>query len=198
MRPILPWIAGLVLAVVACRQPVPRTFTDEDTGFVSGYLVDPKTEKYQGPYTVRDSAGILLERGHYRDGALDGIRELYYPDGTVKVRERYKSGEMVDLYEYFRPDGHAELRGYYIDGSMYGVWRKYDGEGNLVEEVLMADNEERGPFREYYPDGTLKTRGTYLNGPNEEGILEFYAPSGELTKTMLCRAGRCQTLWEKQ
>lgn len=198
MRPNFLWIGGLCLAMAACREPVIRTYTDEYTGFVSSYQADPKSEKHEGPYTIRDSTGTLLEQGVYRGGALEGIRELYYPDGTVKVRERYRSGEMVDLYEYFRPDGSVELRGYYINGVMYGIWRKYDPAGKLAEEVLMAGNEERGPFREYYPDGTLKARGTYLNGPNEEGLLELYAPSGELHKTMLCHAGRCRTLWEKQ
>lgn len=188
----------LIMVFSGCApRPSLDTYTDPDTGFTAIYEVDAKTGKHEGPYTITDSTGMRLERGTYHANALHGIRELFYPDSTVKVRERYSAGEMVDLYEYFRPDGSLELSGYYIDGTMYGLWRTYDEAGNLVEEVFMAENEERGPFREYYPDGKLKAQGTYLQGPNEEGLLYLYAPTGELQKKMLCRNGRCVTLWTK-
>lgn len=193
---------GFALAILwlcACSEPiVPYTETDPDTGFTAVYGMHKKTGKYEGPYTRMDSTGVLLERGNYRNGALQGIRELYYPDGTVKVRERHEGGEMIGLYEYFYPDGKPELWGYYIDGAMYGLWRKYAPEGYLLEEVMFSQNEERGPFWEYHPDGTLKVEGTYLNGPEEEGRLNLYDPSGKLYKTMWCQHGRCYTTWERE
>jgi antitoxin component YwqK of YwqJK toxin-antitoxin module len=191
------FLFGLLVAGCAA-SPAEKSYTDPELGIVSTYQVDPETGKYNGAYTIRDSTGVLLERGTYAAGALDGIRELFYPDSTVKVRERYARGEMVGRYEYYHPNGRLELAGYYVDGAMYGQWRKYDADGHLVEEVLMANNEERGPFREYYPDGKLQAQGTYLNGPLEQGILYLYEPSGDLYKTMFCRDGRCHTRWEKQ
>jgi antitoxin component YwqK of YwqJK toxin-antitoxin module len=141
---------------------------------------------------------VTLERGIYHKGQLNGIREILFPDGTVKVRERYINGQITDLYEYFFPNGQHELKGYYIGGAMYGPWKKYNDKGQLLEIVTMVNNEEMGPFEEYNPDGSLAAQGNYLHGPNEDGLLKLFDESGELYKTMLCDSGRCITSWEKE
>jgi len=171
---------------------------DPDLGYKTNYTINSKDQSYDGPYTKVDSAGVLLEKGNYDSGKLEGIRELFFPDGKVKVRERYRKGQIADLYEYYFPNGQLQLQGQYIDGAMYGIWRKYNEDGKLLEEVMMVQNEELGPFTEYYPDGTLQTQGTYLHGPNEDGLLNLYDESGQLYKTMVCDSGICITTWEKK
>ena len=175
-----------------------KIVVDPDSGFKTTYSINPKDQSYHGAYTKVDSAGIVIEKGNYDNGKLQGIRELFFPDGKVKVREHYTQGQISDLYEYFFPNGKLQLQGQYVDGAMYGIWKKYNEEGKLLEEVTMVENEEMGPFTEYYPDGKLQTEGTYLHGPNEDGILKMYDESGQLYKTMLCDSGRCVTTWEKK
>ena len=162
------------------------------------FSITKEDSLYHGPYVKTDSAGVLLERGIYSEGQLHGIREILFPDGTVKVRERYMNGQITDLYEFFFPNGQHELKGYYIEGAMYGPWKKYNDKGQLLEIVTMINNEEMGPFEEYNPDGSLAAQGTYLHGPNEDGLLKLFDESGELYKTMLCDSGRCVTSWEKE
>jgi antitoxin component YwqK of YwqJK toxin-antitoxin module len=188
----------LLLALSACTKGKQVTEKDPELGFISTFTVDRKTEKNDGPYSKTDSLGVLMEKGFMKQGQQHGIRELYYPDGKVKIRERYKDGELDDLYEYFFPDGTLELKGYYIDGAMYGRWVKYTQDGKLLEEVTMIDNEEMGPFREYYPNGKIQAEGTYLHGPNEDGGLKLYDETGQLYKEMLCYNGRCYTRWQKE
>jgi antitoxin component YwqK of YwqJK toxin-antitoxin module len=186
------------LALLACSKGKTIVETDPDLGYITTYAVDPETGLHDGPYTKTDSAGLLMEKGVLKQGQQDGIRELYYPDGKVKIRERYKAGKLDDLYEYFHPEGSIELKGYYVGGAMYGQWRKYTVDGHLMEEVTMINNEEMGPFREYHPNGKLQAEGTYLHGPNEDGRLKLYDESGQLQKEMDCHAGRCYTLWQKE
>ncbi len=189
----------LAICFVSCNDKITtKVEVDPDTGFRTTYSINPKDQSYQGSYTKVDSSGILLEKGQYEGGQLHGVRELFFPDQKVKVRERYTKGQISDLYEYFFPNGKLELQGQYVDGAMYGIWRKYNDEGKLLEEVMMVENEEMGPFTEYYPDGTLRTQGTYLHGPNEDGVLNLYDESGQLYKTMLCDSGKCVTTWEKK
>ena len=191
-------IIFISLCLGACKKPLTRVEVDPDTGFETTYSIRKEDNKYEGPYVKKDSTGQLLERGHYRNGELHGIREILFPDGQVKVRERYLDGKITDLYEYYFPNGKLELKGYYIDGAMYGDWKKYDDQGNLLETVTMINNEEMGPFTEYYPSGKVQAEGVYLHGPNEDGVLKLYNESGDLYKTMLCDSGTCITTWEKK
>jgi antitoxin component YwqK of YwqJK toxin-antitoxin module len=190
-------LISLAFLIAGCADPPTLIVKDPDTAFVTSYTIKNDT-LYHGPYTKKDAAGILLEKGTYVEGQLHGMRELFHPDGQVKVRERYKNGMITDLYEYFYPNGQVELKGYYINGEMYGVWRKYYKDGSLLEEVTMSGNEENGPFTEFHPNGKLQAQGYYLHGPNEDGVLKLYDESGELYKTMLCDSGWCSTTWKKE
>ena len=192
----LLWITLPLMA--GCLRTTEHHETDPDLGYKTTYTVKSSTGLREGPYTKTDSLGLLLETGFMKDGKQEGMRELYYPDGKVKVRERYKAGALTDLYEYFYPEGPVELKGYYVDGAMYGLWRKFSKEGQLMEEVTMINNEEMGPFHEYHANGRIQAEGTYLHGPNEHGRLRLYDENGQLQKEMLCNKGRCYTLWEKQ
>ena len=184
--------------LVGCSNSKSVVETDPDLGYKTTFFLDTKSGLHHGPYTKTDSTGILLEKGTLNQGNPDGIRELYYPDGKVKVRERYKVGKLDDLYEYFSPDGSCELNGYYIHGAMYGLWKKYAKDGQVLEEVTMINNEEMGPFIEYHLNGKIKAEGAYLHGPNENGSLKLYDESGHLQKEMLCYTGRCYTIWPKE
>lgn len=188
----------LLVLLSGCKKQNTKTDVDPDSGFRTTYTINPKDQSFEGAYTKVDSAGTLLEKGVYHAGQLDGIRELYFPNGKVKVRERYTNGQMADLYEYYFPNGQLQLQGEYVAGAMHGIWQKYNETGNLLEEVMMAENEEMGPFTEYYPNGALQTKGTYLHGPNEDGELKLYDESGTLYKTMLCDSGICVTTWQKK
>ena len=190
-------ITGAAL-LCSCRKDLTKLEVDPYTGFQTTYSIRKEDGIFHGPYTKSDSTGVLLERGNYSGGNLDGVRELYFPDGKVKVRERYKDGQITDLYEYYFPNGQVELKGYYVMGAMYGQWQKFNEKGNLVESVTMINNEEMGPFSEYHEDGKIAVEGTYLHGDNEDGILKFFDESGELYKTMLCDSGRCVTTWKKE
>ncbi|MDQ3016291.1 MAG: toxin-antitoxin system YwqK family antitoxin [Bacteroidota bacterium] len=197
VRYLLPLLL-ICIGLSSCGTAPTVVVVDPDLGYQTTFSVTKRDSTFHGPYEKLDQNKALLERGNYIVGRLNGIRELFYPTGKVKVRERYKDGQITDLYEYFHPNGNVELKGYYINGEMYGVWRKYLEDGSLLDEVLMSKNEEMGPFTEYYKDGKIQAEGTYLHGPNEDGVLKLYDESGALYKTMWCDSGRCHTTWEKK
>ena len=64
---------------------------DPDLGYKTNYTINSKDQSYDGPYTKVDSAGVLLEKGNYDSGKLEGIRELFFPDGKAKKTPEYFS-----------------------------------------------------------------------------------------------------------
>ncbi|MEO5906328.1 MAG: hypothetical protein ABIQ11_06360, partial [Saprospiraceae bacterium] len=113
-RPTL--LISITISVAACQQAPTKIVLDPDNAYVTTYSINKEDSTFQGIYSKVDSTGILMEKGRYKNDTLTGIRELYYPDGQVKVRERYKNGQIDDLYEYFHPNGKIELQGYYVNG----------------------------------------------------------------------------------
>jgi antitoxin component YwqK of YwqJK toxin-antitoxin module len=186
----------LLLFCSACSRHV-EIKTDAATGFRTVFTIDPDSRSYHGPYTRTDSTGRLLEKGTLVNGKLHGIREIYYPNGGIEIRERYDADVITGLYESFHPNGQLEQSGYLVNGAMTGLWRKWDDNGALLEEVLMKDNEENGPFVEYHPDGSLKAEGSYLHA-KEDGTLKLYDEAGELQRRMLCYNGICYTKWLRE
>ncbi|HJW28199.1 MAG TPA: hypothetical protein VJ508_03000, partial [Saprospiraceae bacterium] len=116
LRLLIPAISLLLL--VSCNGHTTKVETDPDVGYKTTFRINRKTHLHDGPYTKRDANGLLLETGTLLNGVQSGIRELYYPDGKVKVRERYVNGQMDDLYQYYHPNGAIQLKGYYVGGEM--------------------------------------------------------------------------------
>ena len=65
----------------------------------------------------------------------------------------------------------------------------------------MRESTENGPFEEYYKNGEIHWKGTFIDGPNEVGLLTEYSEEGEILKKMECSKYSddyiCQTIWEK-
>jgi antitoxin component YwqK of YwqJK toxin-antitoxin module len=78
---------------------------------------------------------------------------------------------------------------------MSGLWTYYYASGEVKEKVHYEHNFENGPFEEYYPDGTIKAKGNYLVGDNEDGLLFLYDESGDPERVMECDSGICRTQW---
>jgi len=87
-------------APAATQPSAPRKphagYVDEkyDNGNLkSRYTVDAKGVK-QGSYSLYSEDGKRSERGVYRNGELEGVRQTFYSNGNVKLQESYRKGQL--------------------------------------------------------------------------------------------------------
>lgn len=194
---ILPFIILILGVLSSCNELITIDTYNEDTRIRELYCID-KDSLIQG-VKITEIDGVLYEKAEYRDGALNGLRTIFFPDGNIEIEENYVSGVLTDTLKVFHSNGKLKISMPYKNGSLEGVVMKYNTDGNLIEKVSFKDNEENGLFEEYFPDGGVHWRGQYLNGPNEFDILEEYNESGVLLKRMLCDSiAICRTIWTKE
>ena len=58
----------------------------------------------------------LQSRETYKDGKLDGLREVWYANGQLKSRETYKDGKRDGLRERWNDNGELVESATYKDG----------------------------------------------------------------------------------
>ncbi|MBU4610860.1 hypothetical protein IMZ29_10055 [Achromobacter sp. GG226] len=101
-----------------------------------------------GRYEMRNSDGVVRERGNYVDGERDG-------PWIVALQDlRLESEAMVSM-----------AQGEYRLGKRVGTWEARLGPGYLIERVTFNDEGERhGPMYRFAEDGRLLMHATFVNG----------------------------------
>lgn len=192
-------IAMALLLGIACSDGMELIEEKNDQGvLLKRFTIDENTQHKEGNYTEYDENGKLLEEATFKNDALDGIRKLYYTDGNVQYIETYQQGQYHGEYQAFHENGEVQLKGTYQENEMEGEWVAYYSNGQVKERVTFKENNENGPFIEYYESGNLKAEGSYLDGDNEDGLLQLYNEQGELERKMECIKGRCTTIWKQE
>ena len=186
-----------VFLIVSCADGliIKKIYSDNNV-LVSELSMD-KDSVLQGiSITYFDNGKDIFEKANYINGELNGVREIYYPDGNLEIREQYKGDILIDTLYTFYKNGKTKTKAFYKNGTLTGVSLKYYKSGVLAERVTFQDDDENGPFEEYYENGQVSWTGTYLEGDNEVGELLQYNESGELIKKMICdELSKCKTVW---
>lgn len=143
-----------------------------------------------------DDGVTTFEKANYVNGALDGVRNIYFESGQIEISEQYKDNVLVDTLRVFYPSGKIKRKEYYNDGVLTGTLKSYYESGGIKEEVSFRNNLENGPFKEYFENGQIKWSGNYLEGDNEVGELQRFDSTGTLIRKLMCDdLSVCRTIW---
>ncbi len=186
------------LFLFSCGGNLETITVNEDDGTITSYTRNKENFAKEGLLTRTAADGTLLEEAQYSNDTLHGFRKLYYLNGALQTEETHVDGAFQGTFKTYYENGQVKLQGEYINNSMEGVWKGYYDGGELKEEVFFKNNNENGPFTEYYQNGKLKAKGNYLEGDNEDGLLELFDKNGELVKKMNCVKRICRTIWTKE
>ncbi len=173
------------LSVFSCQQNKKVTIRDNQGNVIYQYYVLSKDMKVKnGPYEAFYEDGTLMEKATYKQGVLEGERNLYYPNGAVNVVEHYKEGVFEGSYAEFFNHGGKKSEGQYVNNEMTGLWKFYFNEpkNQLREEIHFEKNLENGPYVLYSKKGFRLESGNYKNGFEEGKIQIFDTISGKLIR----------------
>ncbi len=188
----------LLILFVGCKNEFKTVTEQNEFGQQVTYQIHKETGFKQGPYTIRDGAGVLLEEANYLQDTLDGERKIYTTAGVLESIETYKDGTFEGSYQLFYPNKQLKFAAEYQNGVLAGEAKSYYEDGQLKEVVGFKENVESGPFTEYHPNGNLKAKGSYYSGNHSEhGPLELFDENGDIIKKMNCEKGVCRTSWTR-
>ena len=134
--------AGTVIATRDfSRQPgaAYTTFYDQRNNKVSEGNVVGKQYEGKWIYYHRQSPTIMATE-FYKKGQLDGVRQVFYPDGKLAEETTY------------------------VAGVKSGLYKKYAQTGTVLEEVTYVNGELEGPAIYRNPDGKIMSKGNYKKG----------------------------------
>ena len=187
----------IVMIGLSCGDGLIKKKVFRDDGTLQQLISMDKDSTLQGhSFTYYENGEDIFEKANYFNGELSGVRELFYPDGNIEIRETYSADVLVDTLFTFHANGNMKTKSYYDNGTLTGVATKYYESGSLNEEVTFEYDEENGPFKEYHENGQLKWTGTYAEGDNEVGLLTEFNEEGEAIKKLMCDdRSICKTIW---
>ena len=99
---------------------------------------------------------VLMTLENYKNGKLEGIKTVYYPN--AKIAEEMN----------------------YVGGLKEGIYKKYGQNGILLEQSTYKNNEYNGDAVFYDADGVVASKGKFVNG-KKANMWQFYL-KGKLTK----------------
>lgn len=121
------------------------------------YLERPSFEPYTGPVIAMWDAETVRERGRMVDGRWDGVREIFYQDGRLAVRETYRDGVLHGPFEAYFRTGSPSARGTYVDGELHGPYESF-WLREPAERGTWAHGEECGEWMHYFPTSSYGLR----------------------------------------
>ncbi|WP_343589684.1 hypothetical protein [Flavobacterium sp.] len=99
---------------------------------------------------------VLMTVENYKNGKLEGLKTIYYPNAQIAEEMMYKNG----LKE--------------------GAYKKMGVDGTLLEESNFKDDEYNGDAVFYDSDKSVASKGKFVNG-KKAGMWQFYQ-KGKLVK----------------
>lgn len=136
-------------------------FYDQNKNKVSEGKVIGKN--YEGEWKYYHKASkVIMTLENYKNGKLEGLRTVYYPNSKIAEEMTYKNGLKEGIYKsfgqngsplelttyknnqydgdavFYDVDGVIASQGKFVKGKKAGMWQFFE-KGKLVKEVNMSD-----------------------------------------------------------
>jgi antitoxin component YwqK of YwqJK toxin-antitoxin module len=121
------------------------------------YLHRQTLEPYTGPVVARWDATRVRERGTLLNGRWDGLRETYYLEGQIELRETWRNGMLHGPFEGWFREGVPSDRGTYVNGLLEGPY-----ESRWSRAMTQSPHAHHMPGMDI--GGELAERGAYSAG----------------------------------
>ncbi|MEQ1858257.1 MAG: hypothetical protein ABL963_17530 [Longimicrobiales bacterium] len=116
-------------------------------------------EPYSGPVIAMWDSTRVRERGTLLNGRWDGMRETFYYEGQLELRETWRNGMLNGPFEGWFREGVQSDMGTYVDGLLEGPYESRWSRALMNNVVVHPGGQS--PARD---GGELAERGTYSAG----------------------------------
>jgi hypothetical protein len=116
----------------------------------------------EGPMTLHDARGALVQSCTYRAGRLHGTMKTF-EQGRCSARLHHVAGELEGPAEYFH-EGRCVRRSHYHQDRLEGESIDFSAAGEVVQTCTYSADLLHGPLRRFWPDGTLMEEIVYEQG----------------------------------
>jgi antitoxin component YwqK of YwqJK toxin-antitoxin module len=95
------------------------------------------------------------------NGSKEGLKTLYYENGTKKEEIPWNKGKLDGMWRSWFQNGKNESQYRFVNGIKHGKWQWWFEDGKLREELNWNNGKRHGSFIEYYKNGRLKSHLNY-------------------------------------
>ena len=157
MRRWVLLLSGLLAAgqaALVAQQPTRLENLVERRGV---YLNAQTLEPHTGPVVSMWNDTLVRERGTLLNGRWDGLRETFYLEGQLELRETYRNGVLDGPFEGWFREGEISDKGTYREGLLEGPYESFWSRA-------MANNVLPHPGGTSIRGGETAERGAYSAG----------------------------------
>jgi antitoxin component YwqK of YwqJK toxin-antitoxin module len=92
----------------------------------------------------------------YKNGKLEGVRKVFYKDGTIAEETNYKMGVKVGNSKTYSEKGQLIDSHIYKNGQYDGIATYYDGMGNKMYEGNYVNGKRVGIWKFFEKNKVIK------------------------------------------
>jgi antitoxin component YwqK of YwqJK toxin-antitoxin module len=133
--------------------------------------------------------GRKMAAGNYLNEKKDSTWQFYSEsNGTIVSEEQYSAGQINGISQVFYPEGGLSEIHYYKKNIRDGRWEQYYLDGKIKLRGSYKAGEKQGNFQTWYNSGQLMITGQY-NGGHQDGTWTYYDEKGGISKKEIYAEG---------
>ena len=121
---------------------------------MEGLSLDKNREVYDGEVKWYYENGHPFQFVHYKNGTLEGKRQIFHENGKLKSVANYKNGKIEGKFISYFDNGNTASTGDYRDGQKTGHWKTFYPDGKLESEGVYTSGKKTGIWKTHYYDGS--------------------------------------------
>ena len=100
-------------------------------------------------YKVPEEDGVFDGKISFKNGIIDGIVELYYPNEKLAKMATFKDGETNGIEKTYYENGQMNMEVLHKNGKKDGMGKLYSTKGILVGEFTFKNDMLDGLVKKY-------------------------------------------------
>ena len=140
------------------------------------------------PYIKYHLNGNVCIKGQKNSkGQEEGIWELFYGNGNIRIRTPYKEDKKDGIEEVFYENGNIQRRIPFKGGKIDGIEEEFDEQGNIIRtrhwkngQLIEETKPELTPHIMYHNNGNVWIKGQKNSKGQQEGIWECFYADGNI------------------